>query len=219
MSRTREVDLDGRVALWTAPRSASAMLVVAHGAGAGMRHPLLAGIADGVSAAGVATLRFDFPFAAAGRRRPDPPPVLLGAWRSALAAAARLGDGLPLAASGKSLGGRMASVLAAEEGEAFAARALVFFGYPLHPPGRPERRRGEHLPFIRVPMLFIQGTADPFAEFELIEEVVGKLEGRARLHAVPGGDHSFRVRAARRDDIEIGRDLGTIAAAFVREVV
>jgi len=109
-------------------------------------------------------------------------------------------------------------MLAAEEGEAFPAGALVFFGYPLHPPGRPEKLRDAHLGGILRPMLFIQGTNDALATFGLISSVVTKLGPRARLHAVEGGDHSFRVRGAKRSDAEIGRDLGVLAAGFVREV-
>ena len=122
-------------------------------------------------------------------------------------------------AAGKSLGGRMASILASEDGEAFAARALVFFGYPLHAPGRPDAPRTAHLDRVTVPMLFIQGTADPLARFDLVEETVDALKERARLHVVEGGDHSFRVRRRKRPDDEIGRELGTAAAVFIRAVV
>jgi predicted alpha/beta-hydrolase family hydrolase len=112
----------------------------------------------------------------------------------------------------------MASVLAAEDGEAFPAAALVFFGYPLHPPGRPDRLRDAHLPSVRVPMLFIQGTADALASFDLVRGLVDRLGPRARLRVVEGGDHSFRVRGARRPDREVGRDLGLVAAEFVLRV-
>jgi hypothetical protein len=117
------------------------------------------------------------------------------------------------------MGGRMASMLAAEDKERFAARALVFFGYPLHAPGKADQPRDAHLPDVTVPMLFIQGTDDSFATFDLIESLVGRLGSRARLHPIKGGDHSFRVRGARRPDQETGKELGAVAAAFIREVL
>src|SRR5262245_26502243 len=154
---------------WNAARGAVAVCVAAHGAGANSQAPFMEGVAEGLVAGGVSCLRFDFPYTRAGKRAPDRPPVLLQSWREALEVAARRAKGLPLVASGKSLGGRMASMLAAEEGEAFAARALVFFGYPLHAPGRYDAPRVEHLPRVTVPMLFIQGTGDALGRFDLVE--------------------------------------------------
>ena len=177
---------------------------------------MLGGVSAGLASHGVSCLRFNFPYAEAGRRGPDRPPVLLEAWRSALSVAPRWSGDRPVVAGGKSLGGRIASMLAAEMGGAFPAVALLFFGYPLHAPGRPDKPRDEHLFDVTVPMLFIQGTSDPLARFDLIEALVSRLAGRATLHVVDGGDHSFRVRAARRPDEEIGRELGAVAAAFVR---
>jgi uncharacterized protein len=191
---------------------------LAHGANNDMEHPFFASVAEGMTAGGVSVLRFNFLYKDAGRRSPDRPPVLIETWRAVLSDAAGLGGGLPVVASGKSLGGRMASMAAAEDAERFPCAALVFFGYPLHPPRQPGEPRTEHLFSITVPMLFIQGTADPLARFDLVEEVVGKLE-KARLHVIEGGDHSFRVRGQRRPDEEIGRELGGVAASFVREVV
>ena len=133
--------------------------MAAQGAGASTRTPFFDGIADGLDAAGVSCLRFDFPYTRIGKKAPDRPPVLIESWREALAVAEKRAKGLPLIASGKSLGGRMSSLLAAEDGEAFAARGLVFFGYPLHAPGRYDAPRVEHLPRVTVPMLFIQGTS------------------------------------------------------------
>jgi uncharacterized protein len=203
---------------WNPARGAIAVCVAAQGAGASTRTPLFDGIADGLVAEGVSCLRFDFPYTRIGKKAPDRPPVLIESWREALAIAGERAKGLPLIASGKSLGGRMASMLAAEDGEAFAARALVFFGYPLHAPGRADAPRTQHLPSITVPMLFIQGTADALARFDLVEDTVRSLKG-ARLHAIEDGDHSFRVRGKKRPDVEIGRDLGGIAAGYVRDVV
>jgi uncharacterized protein len=205
--------------LWTPASSPVAVAVVAHGAGAGMDHPFMEGVAEGLSSNGVSALRFNFPYIQQGRRSPDKPPVLQGAWRSALEEGGRRAEGLPVAAGGKSLGGRMASMLAAEDGENFAGLALVFFGYPLHAPGRSDHVRDAHLPDVQVPMLFIQGTADALAKFELIEKLVARLGPRARLHPVESGDHSFRVRGTKRPDREIGADLGLVAAGFLREVL
>lgn len=205
--------------LWTPASSPVAVAVLAHGAGAGIGHPFMAGAAEGLASNEVSVLRFNFPYMEDGRRSPDRPPVLLGAWRSALAEAEQRAQGLPMAAGGKSLGGRMASMLAAEDGKSFAGKALVFFGYPLHAPGRSEQVRDAHLPDVQVHMLFIQGTADALATFELIERLVARLGPRARLHPVEGGDHSFRVRGAKRPDREIGAELGAVAAGFLREVL
>ena len=204
--------------LWASPANAVAVMALAHGAGAGMGHPFMEGLAEGLAGYGMGTLRFDFPYMAMGRRSPDRPAVLMDAWRGVLEEAARRSGSLPIAAGGKSLGGRMASMLAAEQGERFPGRALVFFGYPLHAPGRIDQIRDAHLTSIVVPMLFIEGTQDPFARFDLISGVVERLAPPSSMHVVEGGDHSFRLRGRRRADDEIGRDLGAIAGEFLRKV-
>jgi uncharacterized protein len=206
-------------ARWTPAAAPIAAAALAHGAGAGMDHPFVAGAADGLAAAGIATMRFNFPYMEGGRRVPDPTPVLLDAWNEAITVLAGRGPGLPMIIGGKSMGGRIASMLAAAQGDGFRGTALVFFGYPLHPAGRTDRLRDAHLPRIRVPMLFLQGTRDALARLDLIESVVRRLAPRARLHAVPDADHSFRVRAAKRSDREIGRELGQIAAEYAREMI
>jgi predicted alpha/beta-hydrolase family hydrolase len=205
--------------LWRDAANAAAVLVVAHGAGNDMRNRFLEGAATGLATGGVSSTRFNFPFTEESRKSPDRAPVLIEAWRAALGEAASHAGGLLLAAGGKSMGGRMASMLAAEDPDAFPAAALVFFGYPLHPPGRPDKPRVEHLARIRVPMLFIQGTADALANFEMIQDVVRGLGSLARLHVIEGGDHSFRAKGKRRPDEEIGQELGEVAATFVKEVV
>jgi predicted alpha/beta-hydrolase family hydrolase len=206
-------------ALWHPVPGALAVAVIAPGAGNTMRAPYFDGIVAGFADHGVAALRFDFVYAHEGRKSPDAAPLLFAAWRAALSEAVRLADGLPLAATGKSMGGRYASMLAAEEGPAFAASALVYFGYPLHAPKTPDALRSEHLSNIIVPMLFIQGTRDAFARPDRLEPVLASLGDRARVEWIEGGDHSHRVRGERRSDEEIGRDLGGMAAAFVRDVI
>ena len=213
-------DTIGKVSgLLLRPPDAWATYVLAHGAGAGMRHRFMESIAQALAERGIATLRYQFPYVEAGTRRPDPPGVLEAAVRAAVAKARELAPELPVVAGGKSLGGRMASMLAAEDPEEFRAAALVFFGYPLHPPGRPDKPRVEHLAQIRVPMLFIQGTADSLASFPMIQDVVRGLGSLARLHVIEGGDHSFRAKGKRRPDEEIGQELGEVAATFIKEAV
>lgn len=187
------------------------ILVLAHGAGGTMRNPLLDGFAAGLVAAGVSCLRFNFLYSEAGRRSPDREPLLREAWSAAFARGREIGG--PIWAGGKSMGGRIASMMVAD-GELDAA-GLVFVGYPLHPPGKPDRLRDAHLDAIRAPMLWLQGTADPFARWDLLEDVVGRLGKRASLHRVEGGDHSFRVRGRPRDDAGTGTALGEAAARFV----
>jgi hypothetical protein len=200
--------------LWIEPRDAVATLVVAHGAGAGMEHPFLAGFCRAMGDRGVATVRFNFVYMERGRRSPDPERTLREAWLAAFEAAVTAGR--PVLAGGKSLGGRIASMCVAD---GMAAAGLVFLGYPLHPPGKPERIRDDHLYRIDVPMLFLHGTNDPFANPGLLREVVRKLGDRATLEDVEGGDHSFNVRGRREDPRDVGAGLAEPAAAFVRRVV
>jgi uncharacterized protein len=197
------------------PPSPSATIVVAHGAGAGMDHPFLVGFSRACVEEGVTSLRFNFAYLEAGRRSPDTEPVLRDAWRAAFAAASDLAGGGPVWASGKSLGGRIASMCAAD-GDIVPA-GLVFLGYPLHPPGKPERIRDEQLYRIEVPMLFLQGTSDPFATPELLREVVERLGDRATLVPFEGGGHSFEVRGAKRDPRDVGASLAPHAVAFIRK--
>ncbi|MDQ4107815.1 MAG: dienelactone hydrolase family protein [Actinomycetota bacterium] len=202
-------------ATYARPRSPFATIVVAHGAGAGMDHPFLVGFARACVDEGLAMMRFNFPYAESGRRSPDPEAVLRDAWRAAFETAWTRRNREPVWASGKSLGGRIASMCAAD-GEIRPA-GLVFLGYPLHPPGKPERIRDEHLDRIEVPMLFLQGTSDPFASPDLLRRVVKKLGGRATLVPFEGAGHSFEVRGLKREAREIGASLASHAADFVRD--
>jgi uncharacterized protein len=199
--------------MWIDPPGAGAVLVLAHGAGSGMRTPFMAGFAEEIGRLGVATLRFEFPYMRAGRRAPDRPQVLLEAWRAAFAEGVERADGRPVFAGGKSMGGRIAAMAAAE---GMAAAGLVFLGYPLHPPGRPEKIRDAHLDAVPAPMLFLQGSRDAFARPDLLAGVIARLGPRARYVEIPGGDHSFRVRGGPRDGAAIGASLAEPAAAFIR---
>jgi uncharacterized protein len=200
--------------IWIEPARAVASLVVAHGAGAGMEHRLLAGFSRAIADADVATMRFNFPYAERGRRSPDTERVLREAWLAAFEAARAAAD-RPVLVGGKSLGGRIASLCVAD---GMPAAGLVFLGYPLHPPGKPERIRDEHLYRVKAPMLFLQGTADPLARPELVAKVVGRLGELATLEKIEGGDHSFKVRGSRADPREIGAALAGLAGPFVRRV-
>ena len=191
------------------PRKGS-LVVLAHGAGGDMRNPTLDGFAAGLTDQKVGCLRFNFAYSEAGRRGPDREPALREVWSAVFSQASNGGD---VWASGKSLGGRIASMMVADR--ELDASGLILVGYPLHPPGKPERIRDEHLYRIDVPMLFLQGMADPFASKDLFDAVLKKLGKRATLHAVDGGDHSFRVRGRPRDDFGTGKQLGEVSARFV----
>jgi len=166
--------------------------VFAHGAGAGMNHPFMQRAAEALEARGIAPHRFDFPYMQAKKSRPDPPALAEEAVRQAVAEAARQHPGLPILAGGKSFGGRMTSQAQASQPMP-GVRGLVFFGFPLHPPGRPGTSRAEHLTAVDVPMLFLQGTRDEFGQLDLLQQVVRGLGDRATLHLVEDGDHSFKV--------------------------
>lgn len=202
------------------PAEMHAFLVLAHGAGAGMRHPFLQRMAEALAAVGVGTFRYEFAYMEKRGRRPDPPAVAVARVREAVEEAARLAPGVPLVAGGKSFGGRMTSTAQAEAPLA-DVRGLVFLGFPLHPPGRPGAERAAHLERVQVPMLFLQGTRDEFAGLDLLRPVVQGLGARARLHLVEGGDHSFRASRARRPGGEDGvmEELAQTTADWIREVI
>jgi hypothetical protein len=181
-------------ALLTRPSDARAAFVLAHGAGAGMQHRFMAGLAEGLAARGVATLRFQFPAMERASKRPDPPHVAHAAVRAAVAAARARLPRLPLFAGGKSFGGRMTSQAQARAPLPGVA-GLVFVGFPLHPAGRPAQERGDHLDDVAVPMLFVQGSRDELADLALIAAVAGRLGARATLAVFDDADHAFHVRA------------------------
>jgi predicted alpha/beta-hydrolase family hydrolase len=203
------------------PRNAVALLVLAHGAGAGMRHTFMEAISAELAGRGIATLRFNFPYMEAqvgGRRRPpDRAPRLIATLRAAVAAARLKAGDLPLFAGGKSMGGRMTS-LAASESTLDGVRGIVFIGFPLHPAGRPSSQRGEHLADVAAPMLFLQGTRDKLADLALLEPVCRKLGTKATLHIVDGADHSFHVlKRSGRSDSDVITELGASVEGFCRK--
>jgi predicted alpha/beta-hydrolase family hydrolase len=190
-------------ALLLRPDNARACFVFAHGAGAGMTHPFMETVATGLCERGIATLRYQFPYMEKGSKRPDAPAVAHAVVRAAVKEAARCCAGMPLIAGGKSFGGRMTS-----QAQAIAPlpgiRGLAFLGFPLHPPGKPSTTRAAHLSGIKIPVLFLQGTRDDFAETTLLEPVVKGLGGMASLHVVQEGDHSLHVLArSGRNDREV----------------
>jgi predicted alpha/beta-hydrolase family hydrolase len=180
-------------AILTQPPESRVLYVLAHGAGAGMRHPFLERMALALAERGVATLRYQFPYMEKQQRRPDPPAIAAAAVRAAVTAAARAAPGLPLIAGGKSFGGRMTSTAQSQE-PLPGVVGLAFLGFPLHPPGQPGVTRAQHLDAVSVPMLFLQGDRDEFAELILLRQLVQRLGNAALLHVVKGGDHSFNVR-------------------------
>ena len=204
-------------AVWDGAPGASAILALAPGAGAPLDSPFLAGFATALAACGVEVLRANFPYQeAAGRRPPDREPVLRATWRALFSAALARAGGRPVVAAGKSLGGRIAS-LAAADGE-IAPDALVFLGYPLHPPGRADRIRDVHLARITCPMLWLQGTRDPFARPDLLHAVVARLAPRATLVEIEGGDHSFHRPRTPRDPAADGAALAPLVAPFLERL-
>ena len=202
-------------ALLQAPAAARALLVLAHGAGAGMTHPFMAALADALAARAVATMRYQFPFMEAGGRRPDGPAVAQATVRAAVDAVRARCPDVRLYAGGKSFGGRMTSQAQAQL-PLPAVRGLVFVGFPLHPAGKPSVARADHLAGVDVPMLFLQGTRDELAGLALLAPVVDALGARARLHVVDDADHAFHVRrASGRDDAAVIGELADATARFV----
>ena len=212
--RFRATERHGEVsALLVRPREARAMLVLAHGAGANMRHAFMEAIAARLAHRAVASLRYQFPYMERGGGGPDPQPVLLETVRAAVGAARQVGEGIPLFAGGKSMGGRMTSLAAADEPLA-EVRGIVFFGFPLHSAGRPATGRALHLPRVTVPMLFLQGTRDHLAHVPQLRPICERLH--ATLHVVNDADHSFHVlKRTGRTDEEVLDELADVATAWM----
>ena len=203
--------------LLVAPPESTALLVLAHGAGAGMRHPFLERIAQDLGERNVATYRYEFLYMERRAGRPDPPAVAEARVREAVLDAARVAPGLPLFAGGKSFGGRMTSQAQARE-PLPGVRGLVFLGFPLHPPGPPATSRGDHLDHVLIPMLFLQGSRDEFAGLDLLEPVVKRIRAHATLHVVEGGDHSFKVlKRTGRTETDVMNELADTITAWTGE--
>jgi predicted alpha/beta-hydrolase family hydrolase len=215
------VDGKGNVsALLLRPAKARWLLVLAHGAGAGMRHPFMEQLANDLAAVNVATFRYQFPYMErrTGRGAPDPPAVLTATVAAATRAASEAEPNLPLLAGGKSLGGRMTSQAAAE-GRLDGVQGLVFFGFPLHPPKAPATKRADHLPKVPMPMLFLQGTRDELADLKLLRPVCTKLGPRATLHIIDSADHSFHVlKRSGTDDAAVLKHLAERVASWVEKL-
>jgi uncharacterized protein len=206
-------------ALLLRPAKANCLLVLAHGAGAGMSHPFLAKLANELAARHVATLRYQFPYMQEHRRVPDAPAVLIATVAAAMSTAVTAAPRLPLFAGGKSMGGRMTSQAAAQD-LLPGVRGLVFFGFPLHPPNRPGTQRADHLAQVKVPMLFLQGTRDNFADLKLLQPVVTKLGDRATLQLFENADHSFHLpKSAGRSDAEVLRELAQLTSSWAANLL
>ena len=201
-------------ALLLMPAGPRHLLLLAHGAGAGMNHPFMEEIARELAAVNVATLRYQFPYMEARRRVPDAPSVLTATVAAAVHAATEAAPNLPLFAGGKSMGGRMTSQAAAQ-GLLETVRGLVFFGFPLHPPKQPGTKRADHLAKVRMPMLFLQGTRDTLAALKLLRPICAELGSRATLHVIETADHSFHVlKSTRKSDTEVSHELAETEASW-----
>ena len=204
-----QIDID--TATHEPPGAAWATILLTHGAGSRFDHPFLIGFADAAAAAGVRCTRFNLPYAQAGRRLPGSAAQAVAAWHAVMDAAP---DDVPVFAAGRSYGGRMAS-MAAAEGRLDVA-GLMYLGYPLHPPGKPDRLRAEHLPRIAAPQLFVSGTRDPFIDpHEQLERAVASCP-RADLHWVTGAGHAFEVARHCRPAEQIGLDIAAVAIEWMR---
>lgn len=188
-------------------------MIVAHGAGTGKDHPFLTGYTAALDALGFSTLRFNFPYVEQGRRMPGPAAHAIATWNAVVGFARAADPDASVWATGKSYGGRMASMAVAEGLE---VEGLAYLGYPLHPPGRPEKPRIEHLPAIGVPQLFVEGTNDPFIQpISQFEDAVATCQN-AEVVWIEGGGHTFEVKGRKRPASEIGASLAPVVAEFVR---
>lgn len=190
------------------PENAHWLLVLGHGAGAGMRHRFMEAVAQELAQNSIATFRYQFPYIEQGKKNPNPLPILMKTVRSAVAVASEAAGDLPVLAGGKSLGGRMTSSAVAKE-PLTGVKGIVFFGFPLHAPGRPSNDRAEHLYDVNLPMLFLQGMRDKLADLEFLKPVCEKIGKHATLHTIEWADHGFHVpKKSGRTDEEIIAELG-----------
>ena len=215
-----EVEAGLRVSgLLQVPAQPRACYVLAHGAGAGMAHPFMAAVAQGLVERGIACLRYQFPYMERGSRRPDVPRLAHATVRAAVAEAMRQLPGLALFAGGKSFGGRMTSQAQAQS-PLPSVRGLVFLGFPLHPAGKPSDERAAHLSDVTVPMLFLQGTRDELARLDRLQPLVERLGSYATLHLFEHADHSFHVLArSGRNDAQVMDELLETMASWIDTVL
>jgi uncharacterized protein len=215
-----EIDAGRTVSgLWLHPDQPTACFVFAHGAGAGMTHPFMAMVADGLCRRNIATLRYQFPYMEAGSKRPDRPPVAHAAVRAAVAHACRLAPGLPLIAGGKSFGARMTSQAQADTPLPDVV-GLAFLGFPLHPAGKPSDDRAGHLFRVRIPMLFLQGTRDTLADQPRLRHVLDRLGEAASVHWLLDADHSFHVPVkSGRTDTQVRDEMQDAFARWTSRVI
>jgi predicted alpha/beta-hydrolase family hydrolase len=185
------------------PDNPKSIMTLAHGAGAGMNHSFMIALARSLSEGDIASLRFNFPFTENKKGRPDPPAVAHKTIEAAISKAKELFPKLPLFVAGKSFGGRMTSQYLSAHHDT-AAKGIIFYGFPLHPPGKPSIERAEHLKDVKIPMLFLQGTRDELAKWDLIEPVCSSLP-LATLVKIEGADHSFK--AGKQNVIQLLTDI------------
>jgi uncharacterized protein len=201
-------------ALLVLPQDSKALLVLAHGAGAGMRHRFMEDVAQKLADRSVATLRYQFPYMEKGIKRPDSEAVLTATVRAAVAAAKKYTEGLSIFAGGKSMGGRMTSLAAAKA--PLDVQGLIYFGFPLHAAGKPSANRGDHLFDITLPMLFLQGSRDALADLKLLQPLCVRLGKRAELFVIEGGDHSFHLlKSSGRSDDQVLEETATKVASWI----
>ncbi len=201
------------------PAKPRACYVLAHGAGAGMKHPFMAAVAAELAQCGIATLRYQFPYMERGGKRPDPPAIAHATVRAAVDAAGRSLPDVPLVAGGKSFGGRMTSQAQAKA-RLPGVHGLAFLGFPLHPAGRPSQERAEHLFDVQIPMLFLQGTRDTLAELDQLEPLCRALGSRATLKLFEDADHSFHVPArSGRKDADVRSEMLDTLAGWIDDVI
>lgn len=212
-------DGQGLSGLLVAPPTARGCYVIARGAGAGMEHPFMGAVAEGLAERGVATLRYQFPYMERGSKRPDVPKVAHAAVRAAVATMARLAPDLSIIAGGKSYGGRMTSQAHAAS-PLPSVRGLAFLGFPLHAAGRPSEERGTHLFEVRLPMIFLQGSRDKLADLHVLDPLVVKLGARATLKVLLDADHSFHVGARTgRKDADVRAEMLDGLAGWIVKVL
>jgi predicted alpha/beta-hydrolase family hydrolase len=201
-------------ALLLLPTHATSLLVLAHGAGAGMNHPSMSAIANQLAEDNIATFRYQFPYMEQRRGVPDKQPLLTATVAAAVATATQLAPGVPLFAGGKSMGGRMTSLSASEQ-KLEAVRGLIFFGFPLHPPKRPSIKRAPHLQLVKLPMLFLQGTRDDLADLTLLRPICESLGPQTALHIIEDADHSFHMlKRSGRTDSQVLAELSSTVKAW-----